>query len=505
MEELIGALATSLEPNILVFLISGVAIGLIFGTIPGLQNVTALAVLLPFTYALAPNQAFALMVAIYAAGVYGGSITAILYRIPGAPENAATTFDGYPMAKQGKAAKAMGIAIISSAVGGLFCTAVLVVAAPQVAQIALTFGPADYFAMVFMALSCVTLMGRSVLKAVISALLGLLMATVGIDTVSGGSRFTFGSSYLQGGFDFVALMVGVFAISEVLSRTEREMRFGAGHDSDSAKGLRTAFPTAGELFQLKGTLFRSSILGTLIGVLPGLGAAVAAFFGYELERRVSKEGDEFGTGKMAGVAAPECANNASVGGAMIPLLTLGIPGSASTAVILGAFQIYGLQPGEGLFRDQSELVYLIFAAMILSNLLIVAGGILSVRLFARMVSVPNAYFAPVVVLLCAIGAFSVRNSMLDVWAMFGFGVFGYVLERFGFSIPVFVLAFILGPLAEASFMRSMIFFDGNPWMFFSRPLSAALIIVGFLILTVPIARALSKLAARRSAGEGRLP
>lgn len=486
MEDLLSALVAILQPANLIFLVGGIAIGLIFGTIPGLQNVTALSMLLPFTYALGPTQAFILMVAIYAAGVYGGSITAILYRIPGAPENAATTFDGYPMAKRGEAAKAMGAAIMASALGGLFASVVLVVAAPQVAQIALTFGPPDYFGMVFFALSAVALMGQSVVKAVISALLGLAFATVGVDTVSGGHRFTFGSEYLQGGFDFVALMVGVFAISEVLARTEREIRFGVDDNNGANRDLRTRFPTLGELFRLKGTLFRCSIVGTIVGVLPGLGAAVAAFFGYEMERRVSKQGKDFGTGIMAGVAAPESANNASVGGAMIPLLTLGIPGSAATAVMLGAFQIYGLQPGEALFREQHDLVYLIFAATILSNLLIIVGGILSVRLFARMVHVPNAYFAPVVIILCIIGAFSVRNSMLDVWAMFGFGVLGYLLERFGFSIPVFVLAFILGPLGEASFMRSMILFDDNPWMFFSQPLSATLITLGILSLVGPI-------------------
>ena len=487
MGDLANAMLALLQPGNLVFLVGGVVIGLVFGAIPGLQNVTALSVLLPFTYALAPTHAFILMVGIYAAGVYGGSITAILYRIPGAPENAATTFDGYPMAMKGQAAKAMGTAIIASAIGGLFSSIVMVVAAPQVAQIALTFGPPDYFAMVFFALSAVALMGTSLTKAVISALLGLAFATVGLDTVSGGHRFTFGSEYLLGGFDFVALMIGVFAISEVLARTERDLVLSGVQSKPRLEGLTTRFPTLAELFALKGTLLRCSIVGTVIGVLPGLGAAVAAFFGYEMERRVSKDRKEFGTGVMAGVAAPESANNASVGGAMVPLLTLGIPGSAATAVMLGAFQIYGLQPGEALFREQGELVYSIFAATILANFLIIVGGVLSVRIFARMVDIPNAYFVPVIVILCSIGAFSVRNSMLDVWAMFAFGVFGYLLDRFGFSIPIFVLAFILGPVGEASFMRSMILFDNDGWKFFSQPLSATLIALGILSMAGPLA------------------
>lgn len=487
MEDVLAAVLVTLEPANLIYLIGGVAIGLIFGTIPGLQNVTALSMLLPFTYVIAPSQAFILMVAIYAAGVYGGSITAIIYRIPGAPENAATTFDGYPMAQKGQAAKAMGTAIIASAIGGLLSTAVFIVAAPQVSQIALAFGPAEYFGMVFFSLTVVAFMGQSIVKAVISAFLGLAFATVGLDNVSGGSRFTFGSDFLQGGFDFVALMVGVFAVSEILMRTEREIRFGPNGQGRKPNRLSTKFPSIVEMLAIKWTLLRCSVVGTIIGVLPGLGAAVAAFFGYEMERRISKQRKEFGTGTMAGVAAPESANNASVGGAMIPLLTLGIPGSGATAVMLGAFQIYGLQPGEALFRDQHSLVYLIFAAMILSNLLIIVGGIFSVRMFSRMVNIPNAYFAPVVIVLCTVGAFSVRNSMIDVWAMFGFGVFGYLLERFGFSIPIFVLAFILGPLGEASFMRSMILFDNNPLLFFTKPLSGTLIALGIVSLLAPLA------------------
>jgi putative tricarboxylic transport membrane protein len=481
MTDLIAALGASFEPVNLVLLIAGATIGILFGIIPGIQNVAALSILLPFTYAMAPTQAFILMTAIYSAGVFGGAITAILYRIPGAPENAATTFDGYPLAVKGRAAEALGTTILCSALGGLFSTIILIVAAPKVAPIALLFGPTEYFGLVFFALCLVSMMGDYKLKSMISALLGLLFSTVGLGKVSGEPRFTFGYDLLLGGFDFVVLIVGMFAIAEVLARAEREAK-GIAQFKDEKRRMWARLPPLGELIGLGSTVFRCSLLGTCVGILPALGATVAGFFGYDMERRISKNPAQFGTGILRGVAAPETANNASVGGAMIPLLTLGIPGSGSTAVMLGAFMIYGLTPGETLFREQQTLVYLIFSTMILTNFLIVIGGVFSIPLFARLVKLPFAFMAPVIIVLCTIGTYTVRYNIVDVWSMFGFGVFGYVLERYRFSIPVFVLAFILGKIGESAFLRSMIMFDNQAWLLFSRPISGVLISLGLLVL-----------------------
>ena len=496
MEALAAALlAILLDPAHLGLIVLGTAVGIVFGVMPGLQNLGAMALALPFTYALAPSQAFVLLTSIYCAGIYGGSITAILYRIPGSPENAATAFDGYPMTERGEAAKALGTAIFASAFGGLVSATILVLAAPRVAPVALAFGPAEYCAVIFFAIAIVALMGRSLIKGVCSALFGFAVASVGIAPVSGGERFTFGLEFLLSGFDFVALMLGVFAMAEVLSRAEREVGPSV-LQSAAAAHIRARLPRPRELLALGGTLLRSTGLGAFIGLLPALGATVAAFLSYDLERRVGRERERMGTGVPSGVAAPESAKNASTGGAMILLLTLGIPGSAGTALILGAFEIHGLRTGEALFRDESGLLYLIFAAMLLANLLILAGGLAAVPLFARLARLRFAVLAPLIVVLCALGAYMVRNSMLDVWSMFGFGVVGYAMERFGFSIPAFVLAFVLGPLAEASLLRSMLIFDNDPTRFLDSPLAAIFIGLGVVVLLSPLVRRLRAVRPR---------
>lgn len=480
MEQFLAAFGAIFQPINFLLLVGGSIVGVVFGMIPGLQNVTALSILLPFTFAMAPTQAFILMVAIYTAGVFGGSITAILYNIPGAPENAATTFDGHPLALKGRAAEALGTAIACSALGGLFSTFVLIFAAPQIAPVALKFGPPEYFGLIFFTLCVIALMTDAVIKSIISALLGLFFATVGLSGITGQPRFTFGNEHLLGGFDFVVLVVGVFAVAEVFARAERELRGKAA--VVEASRLSARLPRLRDFLEMKGTIVRSSLLGTFIGILPALGAAAAAFMAYGMERRLSKTPEKFGTGILRGVAAPESANNASVGGALIPLLTLGIPGSSSTAVMLGAFLVFGLQPGEALFRNQGGLVNMIYVAMLLTNALILVIGVVSIPWCARFMRTPFAYLAPAIIVLCAIGAYTVRANIADVWSMFAFGVFGYVLNRFGFSVPIFVMAFILGDIGESAFLRSMMLFDNDFLQFFSRPISGALMGLSVLVI-----------------------
>jgi putative tricarboxylic transport membrane protein len=496
MDQLVSGLGTLFEPFNLLLLVAGSVVGVVFGMIPGLQNVTALSVLLPFTFGMASTHAFILMVAIYNAGVFGGSITAILYNIPGAPENAATTFDGHPLALQGRAAEALGTAIACSALGGLISTAVLIFAAPQIAPLALKFGPPEYFGLIFFTLCLITLMGGAVLKSVISALLGLFFATVGLSSITGQPRFTFGFEQLYGGFDFVVLVVGVFAVAEVFARAEREAR-GKAAVTPAAASVKARLPRLSDFWEMKGTIGRSSILGTFVGILPALGAAAAAFMAYAMERRLSRTPEQFGKGILKGVAAPETANNASVGGALIPLLTLGIPGSSSTAVMLGAFLVYGLQPGEALFRNQGSLVSLIYATMLMTNALILLLGVLSIPWCARFMRTPFAYMAPVIVILCAIGAYTVRSNIVDVWSMFAFGVFGYVLNRYGFSVPVFVMAFILGDIGETAFLRSMTLFDNDVTQFFTQPISGTLLTLSGATIVWSIGAGIYRLRSRR--------
>lgn len=480
MEQFLVACGAIFQPVNFLLLVGGSIIGVVFGMIPGLQNVTALSILLPFTFAMAPTQAFILMVAIYNAGVFGGSITAILYNIPGAPENAATTFDGHPLALQGRAAEALGTAIACSALGGLFSTFVLIFAAPQIAPIALKFGPPEYFGLIFFTLCVIALMSGAVLKSIISALLGLFFATVGLSGITGQPRFTFGSEHLLNGFDFVVLVVGVFAVAEVFARAERELR-GKTVVVETSQ-LSAKLPRLRDFLEMKGTIIRSSLLGTFVGILPALGAAAAAFMAYSMERKLSKTPEKFGTGILRGVAAPETANNASVGGALIPLLTLGIPGSSSTAVMLGAFLVFGLQPGEALFRNQGDLVSMIYVAMLITNAMILIIGVVSIPWCARFMKTPFAFLAPVIIVLCSIGAYTVRSNITDVWSMFAFGVFGYVLNRYDFSVPVFVMAFILGDIGESAFLRSMMLFDNDFSQIFFRPISGAL--MGFSALVI---------------------
>jgi len=479
MYEALHGLITIWQPLNLVFLISGVIIGLTFGVIPGLQNVTALAIILPFTYGLASTHAFILMVAIYASGVFCGAITAILYGIPGAPENAPTVYDGFALTKKGQAAKALGTVIICSAVGGLISAVIFILLARQIAVITLAFGPPEYFSLIFFAICIVCLMGESLVKSAISAFLGLLFGTVGLSQITGQSRLTFGWEFLLSGFNFVAIIVGVFAIAELLDRAE----FESAHPDRTKvqpQKVSTRFPSLREFFGLHRIVLRSSILGTIIGTIPALGAVVASFLSYDVERRISKHPERFGTGILEGIAAPETANNASTGGAMIPLMTLGIPGSSSTVIMLAAFLIYGLQPGVGLFRDYGDLVRLIYASLIMTNILMIFGGLVMVRLIARLAYLRLYLLAPLILTLCTIGAFTVRYNMLDLWAMFGFGCLGYLLTRNAFSVPLFVFGFILGPLAENGFLRSMILFDNNPALFFARPFCAIFLGTSFL-------------------------
>jgi putative tricarboxylic transport membrane protein len=485
---------TSIQPYNLFIIVIGSSLGIMAGAIPGISGTMALALAVPITYAMDPTTAILLLVAIYASSVYAGSVSGILFRTPGAPEGVAATLDGHEMAKRGRAGEALGVDIFSSVTGGIFGTLMLALIAPQLAKVALEFGPSEYFAVSVLGLSVVSSLGtRNELKALISVLMGLFVATIGIDRISGFNRFTFGTTTLLDGVSFIPVIIGLFAVSEVLNRI-REMKEMGGIQARAKAKL----PSLKAINRLKWLLARSSLIGTFIGMLPGVGATTAAFVGYSEAARWSKHPEKFGTGIPEGVAAPEAANNSACGGAMIPLLTLGIPGSAGTAIMLGAFLIHGLKPGPLLFIQQPVLVYSIFVGMFLANLSIIILAKLFIRYFSKVIELPYNILGPGIIIFCVVGTFAVRNNFGDVWIMMIFAIIGFFMERYDYPLAPLILGVVLGPIAEKNLRQAMIISGNDPMVLVSSPLSVTLIIVSALSLFSPQLRGLW---ARRKLGK----
>ncbi len=473
----------------------GLIVGLIAGALPGVTMVMAVILMLPFTYTMDTTAAILLMTACYHGGVYGGSITAILFNIPGDPMNVPTLWDGYPMARKGLAAKALGIATLSSVIGGILSALVLTFFSPPFAKIALSFSSPEFFAIVFFGLTSVTVLGTtSVRGALISLFIGLIVATVGVDDVTGTERFTFGSPILRDGIDFLTVMIGIYAMAEVLDRLEQRFPF----ESITALGEAAAkLPGIREMLSMWGPLLRSFGIGTIIGAIPGAGATVAAFVSYGVEKQYSKKGKELGTGAPEGIAAPNCAANAATGGAMIPLLTLGIPGSGAAAVMLGAFLLHGIQPGPQIFTTSTDMVYTIFAAQYVANILMLFLGLLSIRTFVKVLQLPEPIIAAFILVFCFIGAYALRSNISDVWITVGAGIIGYFMRRFNYPIAPLVLGVILGPLAERNFMTTMISFHNDWTVFFTRPVSGFMMLLSIAALLLPLWKATSERRAAR--------
>ncbi len=467
-------------------LVGGSIVGVLMGAMPGIGSTLAVSLLIPFTFTLTPAESLILLTTVYSATVYGGSISAILLKIPGSYESVATTFDGYELAKQGKASKALGVSMVSSFLGGTFSVIVMILMAPQLANIALIFGPPEYFALGVLGLSIITSFGtKSLAKSLFSGLFGLFLATVGMDSITGFSRFDFGVSELKNGISFIPVIIGLFAISEVFRKVQESVK--VEHVTDM-KSVSSELPTRGELKNLRGIITRGSIIGTIIGILPGVGGTVAALLGYSEAVRTSKHPERFGTGILEGVAAPESANNAACGGAMIPLLSLGIPGSAVTAVLVGAFMIQGLRPGPMLFVDNIELVYTIFVGMLLANVLILPLGLFGIKPIVKMLDIPYKYMALAILVLCFIGSFAINNSLWDVWIMFVFGLVGYAMSKHKFPYPPMILGMVLGPITEISCRRALLMFHGNWGDILARPIVAVLLLISVVSLFWPLIR-----------------
>jgi putative tricarboxylic transport membrane protein len=479
-------------PLHLLMLMSGIIVGLLVGILPGLTLVMGVVLVLPFTYQMDVTSAIILLSAMYVSGTYGGAFTSILFRIPGEPIHVPLLWDGYAMAKRGQPASALGWTLVAALVGGLISSAIMVVLTKPVAHFALQFSSPEYFAVVLFGLSSVISLGKgSLSSALISLAIGLLVACVGSDAINGSYRFTFGLPILADGTEFLVVMVGAYGVAEVLSRLEIGF---ASVPIQAVGGTATQLPTLKQTWAMKGTLLRNTIIGHIVGIIPGAGATIASFVGYGMERQFGPQRARMGTGVPEGVVAPQAAATASVGGALIPLLALGIPGSGATAVILGAFMLHGVQPGPQVMMSSPAMVYTIFASLFVGITAMCVLGYFAIRPLVKIMDFPEAVVSAFVMVFCFIGALSIRSNVTDLWLMLGFGVVGYVFERLRFPIAPMVLGVILGPLAEESFMNSMISYQNDWTVFFTRPISGTVMFMVCLTLLLP---AISRLMPHR--------
>lgn len=461
------------QPITFLLIIFGMIWGIIFGSVPGLTGVVGVALLVPFTFAFGPTEGLLLLGSVYVGSTFGGSISAILFNTPGSPEAACTSLDGYPMAKRGEAGKALGIALSSSAIGGIFGVIVLILMAPPLADLALSFGPAEYFGLAILGITAIASIGsKSVMKALLAGMLGLLIATVGMDPLTSAGRFTFGSDLLLTGISFIPAIIGMFALNEVLTRFSEK-----GKDGDKIIRVSTQLPSILEMLRMKATLLRSSVLGTAIGILPGVGATTAAFMSYSEAVRWSKDPNKFGQGAHEGIAAPEAANNGAVGGSMVPLLALGIPGSATTAVMIGGLTIHGIVPGPMLMLQNKELVFSVFIGMLISNLLMIFFGLKAARHFAKILNAPYALIGPSIIVLCMAGVYALRSNVMDIVVMMAFGALGFLMRRLDYPIAPLIIGLVLGPIAEVSLRRAMLLSDLNVMEILSRPITGTLLLL----------------------------
>jgi putative tricarboxylic transport membrane protein len=475
MEPVIEGLSLILlDPFNILLIFGSVLIGVMVGALPGLSSPMAIALLLPFTITMDPVPAIGMMAALYCGGTFGGSITAILINAPGAPPAVATAFDGYPMAKRGEAGRALGIATFSSVTGGILSLIVFIVAAPALANVALKFRPPEYFALAVFALSMLaSISGKSSLRNLIAGAFGVLLGTVGIHLTTGVERFTFGYPELTEGIAFVPVLIGLFAMGELLNQSQTLTK-----NYERIRANVTKLPGREDLRLIWKTVLRSSGLGTFIGILPAEGSTVAAIMGYNEAKRWSKNKAQFGTGCPEGIAGPEAANNAATGGAMVPTLALGIPGSGSTALILVALVMHGFRPGPYLVQQTPEFIYAIFGAMLLANIMFLGIGLAGAKVFSQVTLIPRTILWPAVVVFSMIGAYASASDIMDVWIMLIAGIAGFIMKRHGFGLAPLVMGLILGALVEESFSQSMIMYDNNFIGLFESP-----IVVGFFILT----------------------
>jgi len=459
----------------------GVLVGIVFGALPGLTATMTIAVFIPFTFGLSPFIAFAFLLGLYSGSVYGGSISAILINIPGTPSAIATSLDGYPLSQMGKAGEAIGISTISSTLGGFLSVIVLMFAAPAIASVALKFSAEEYVGITLIGLSIIAIISPgSTIKGLISGVLGLIIGIVGMDPITGYPRFIMGHAELLEGIDSIPVMIGMYGLSEMLVQIS-----SSEYKITVKQKLAKLVPPIKDIKQIFGTVVRSSFIGVLIGALPAAGGSIASLVAYGQEKRFGKRKELLGTGIIEGVAAPEAANNASTGGALIPMLTLGIPGDAMTAVLMGGLIIQGLRPGPLLFQQQMPFVSSIFISLLLSVVFMCILGLLGAPVFAKLISFPKKYLIPAIIVFSLVGSYAISNSIFDIWVLIISGIVGFALRKIGLPIAPIILGMILGPLFESNFRRALMLSSGNWATFVQRPISLAFLIIVVLVLAGP--------------------
>jgi putative tricarboxylic transport membrane protein len=468
----------ALQPTNLLFCFVGVVIGTLVGVLPGIGPVGAMALLLPATFGVSLNSSLIMLAGIYYGAMYGGSTTSILVNIPGEAASVVTCLDGYQMARQGRAGKALGIAAVGSFVGGTLSIIGLMLIANPLANAALSFGPPEYFALMCTGLMIVTYLTQgSIIDALTMAVVGLILGSVGLDMITTLPRYTFGINELTDGIGVIPLCMGLFGVAEVLTNLEMEIK----REIFSTK-IKNVWPSLADYAQSKWAILRGSVLGFFLGVLPGGGAVIASFLSYAVEKKLSSEPERFGKGAIEGVAGPETANNAASGGALIPLLSLGIPPNVVMAMLYSAIMIHGIQPGPLLIKNSPDLFWGLVASMYVGNVLLVLLNLPLIGLWVQLLKVPYRIMLPLIVLFCIIGAYSLNGSTFDLNVMIFFGALGYMMRKFGFEGAPLVLAFIMGPLLEQNLRQSLIMSDGNFSIFVSRPISAVTLSFAFLLL-----------------------
>jgi len=494
LSNLLGGFAVALTGPNLLYMLVGITLGILIGVLPGLGGANGVAILLPLTFSMNPTSAIIMLSCIYWGALFGGAITSILFNIPGEPWSVATTFDGFPMAQQGRAAQALTAAFTSSFVGAFFAVVLITFLAPWLAKFALKFGPAEFFAVQLLTFSSFVGMSKEPpMKTIAAMMLGFALAAVGMDTVTGQLRMTFGVPELLKGFDFLIAVIGLFGIGEILLTMEEGLAFKGKSARISPK---VVWQTWGEILKHWKVFLRSTAIGCWMGITPG-GATPASFMGYGVAQRFSKHPQQFGKGAIEGVVAPETAAHAAGTSALLPMLTLGIPGSPTAAVLLGGLLIWGLQPGPMLFVEQKDFVWGLIASMYLGNLVGLIVVLTTVPWWAALLRIPFSVIAPVIIVICAIGAYTVHNSMFDVVLMLVFGVMGYLFKKLKYPLAPLVLALVLGDMAEASFRQAMLLSQGSLAIFWSNALVGGIVALALAMLLWPLASFARKSLRRR--------
>lgn len=483
MENLLSGLEILLQWQNFLIIPVGLILGIVVGAIPGLTSDLGIILCIPLTYGMDPTMAILMLLAIYCGGTYGGSITAILINTPGSSANAATLFDGYPMTKNGEAYKALSMALFASTIGGLISAFALLFLAPPISKITLLFGPAEYLSLSVFGLSVIAgVSNKSVLKGLIGACIGIFVATIGFDSISGTARFTFDNIQLTRGVDLIIALIGLFAISEIMMKSKydpiKDKQIIDGSSITKCKITKSEYKRCIKPIGI------GSLIGCIIGATPGTGGGLAAFISYNQVKQSSKHPETFGKGEIEGIAASEAANNGACGATMIPMLTLGVPGDGATAILMGAFMIHGMIPGPNLFKDQGSILYAIMLGLVVINVFMYIVGSYFTKFYAHITRVPYELLVCVVMTFCIAGAYSTNNALYDIYIIVIFGILSYILRRLDFQLVPILLGIVLGPLAETNFRRALILSDGSLDIFVTRPISLVFLVIAFLSIFI---------------------